>query len=75
MLYIIVFVPKSNYAAAEEDDFYVHLLVEAFAHYLKLSDKSKFECPGLESVSETENEQGRTTCFRIPASALKVLEK
>lgn len=74
-LEISVFVPQKNLKEFDEFDSYIDLLHEAFAAYLKLSDDAKFECPGLETVSERSENSGRTTVFRIPANALKVLKQ
>lgn len=72
---ITVFVPQKNLEEFESHDDYVFLLTEAFADYLKLSNDSEFECPGLETVSEKTERNGHTTLFRIPQKALKVIRK
>ena len=74
-LRITVFVPQKNLAEFEESDSYTDLLTEAFADYLKISDNGRFVCPGLETVSEKAEGNGRTTLFRIPAKALKETKK
>lgn len=72
---IAVFIPQKNLDKFESYDDYVDLLTEVFADYLKLSNNAKFMCPGLETVSEKIENNGRFTLFRIPQKALKVLEK
>ena len=74
-LRITVFVPQKNLADFGESDSYTDLLEEALADYLKISDNGRFVCPGLETVSERAENNGRTTIFRIPRNAIKVNEK
>ena len=70
-----VFVPKPNVDKYCNQEGYEELLTEALADYLKLTDKGKFQCPGMEAVSEKDDKNGVTACFRIPAATLKVLQK
>ena len=72
-LNIVVFVPSSNLPRFDNADAYESLLVEALADYLQISDRGRFQCPGLETVSETEENDGTTTRFRMPVTALRNL--
>ena len=71
-LEITVFIPAKNLGGFEAPDSYPELLEETFADYLKLSGDAEFSCPGLETVSEKVESDGRTTIFRIPVTAIKV---
>lgn len=71
-LEITVFIPAKNLGGFEDPDSYTELLEEALTDYLKLSDDAEFKCPGLETVSEKAENDGRMTIFRIPETAVKV---
>lgn len=74
-LEISVAVPQKNSDKFEEFDAYTILLTEAFADYLNISDYGEFSCPGLETVSEKEENNELITHFRIPEKNLKLLKK
>jgi hypothetical protein len=74
-LNISVTVPASRAADFSTHDDYVALIEKVLAEYLKLSDDAAFECPGLETVSESETAVGYNTLFRLPLESLKVTKK
>ena len=74
-LEISIFVPVQNFDKFKDFENYFDLLTEAFADYLKITEKGEFECPGIEVVSEKSDELGNTVILKIPQQALKALKK